>query len=269
LIGTTVIPYDLFLGSGALNKKQSIKDMRFGLSFAVILGGIISMSVMGVGNAVTEGMSEAEKSDFLNNLNFDSEGYVLLTNHLRQSIGVFAVYIFGIGMFAAGFSSAVTSPLASAITARSLFSNEKNEKRWHPKKLYFKLVIAGVLAVGLTFGYMGVKPIPAIIIAQAFNGLILPLIAVFLIDVVNDPEIIGETHLNGWFSNILMGLVLWITMILGFTNISNAVARSIGYSLESTDKTMMMVVVILSFLISVIVLWRVYRKRVKLVEQRL
>jgi manganese transport protein len=269
LIGTTVIPYDLFLGSGALNKKQSIKDMRFGLSFAVILGGIISMSVMGVGNAVTEHMSDLEKANFLSDLDFDTEGYVLLTGHLKKSIGVFAVYVFGIGMFAAGFSSAITSPLASAITARSLFSNDTNKERWHPKKIYFKLVIVGVLGVGLLFGYLGVKPIPAIIIAQAFNGLILPLIAVFLINVVNDPEIIGEDHLNSWISNLMMGFVLWITMILGFTNISKSIAKAIGFNLVSTDASVIIPVAAGTFIITIIILWKIYKKRIKLVEQRL
>ncbi len=269
LIGTTVIPYDLFLGSGALNKKQSIKDMRFGLAFAIILGGIISMSIMGVGNSVTEAMSETEKANFLSNINFGKEGFSILTNHLKNEIGMFAVYIFGFGMFAAGFSSAVTSPLASAITAKSLFVNKNNKKKWASNKLYFKLVIAGVLAVGLFFGFMEVKPIPAIIIAQAFNGLILPLIAVFLISVVNDPEIIGEKNLNGWISNVLMSFVLWITMILGFTNISKSIAKVVGYNLGSTDVVLLIPVIVMSFLISAILLWRIYKKRIKLVEQRL
>ncbi len=269
LIGTTVIPYDLFLGSGALNKKQSIKDMRFGLAFAIILGGIISMSIMGVGNSVTEAMSETEKANFLSNINFGKEGFSILTKHLKNEIGMFAVYIFGFGMFAAGFSSAVTSPLASAITAKSLFVNKNNKKKWASNKLYFKLVIAGVLAVGLFFGFMKVKPIPAIIIAQAFNGLILPLIAVFLISVVNDPEIIGEKNLNGWISNVLMSFVLWITMILGFTNISKSIAKVVGYKLGSTDVILLIPVIVISFFISAILLWRIYKKRIKLVEQRL
>ncbi|RLD72162.1 MAG: hypothetical protein DRJ10_18855, partial [Bacteroidetes bacterium] len=53
IIGTTVVPYDLFLGSGVLNKKQTISDMRFGLSVAVILGGVISMAIMTVGTIIT------------------------------------------------------------------------------------------------------------------------------------------------------------------------------------------------------------------------
>ena len=172
-------------------------------------------------------------------------------------------------MFAAGFSSAVTSPLASAITAKSLFTNEKNKEKWASNKLYFRLVIAGVLGTGLFFGFMEVKPIPAIIIAQAFNGLILPLIAVFLIYVVNDPEIIGENHLNGWISNILMGIVLWVTLVLGFTNIFKSIAKAIGYDLSSTDVTLMLPVIGISFFISFYLLWKIYKKRIKLVEQRL
>ena len=269
LIGTTVIPYDLFLGSGALNKKQSIKDMRFGLTIAIVLGGIISMSIMGVGNAITSSMSDVEKTQFLSTIDFNKDGYTLLTKHLQSEIGMFAVYVFGFGMFAAGFSSAVTSPLASAITAKSLFVNKNNEKRWGSNKLYFKLVLAGVLGVGLLFGFMQVKPIPAIIIAQAFNGLILPLIAVFLIYVVNDPDIIGEDNLNGWISNILMSIVLWVTLILGFTNIFKSIAKTIGYDIASTDFALLIPVLSASFLISAIVLWRIYRRRFKLVEQRL
>lgn len=269
LIGTTVIPYDLFLGSGALNKKQTIKDMRFGLTIAIVLGGIISMAIMGVGNSITAPMSDIEKAEFISHLNFNKDGYTLLTGHLQKEIGMFAVYVFGFGMFAAGFSSAVTSPLASAITAKSLFVNEENKSKWASNKLYFKLVLAGVLGVGLFFGFMEVKPIPAIIIAQAFNGLILPLIAVFLIYVVNDPEIIGERNLNSWFLNILMSIVLWVTLILGFTNIFKAIASTIGYDLTSTDPALLIPVISVSFIISTLILFQTYKRRIKLVEHRL
>jgi Mn2+/Fe2+ NRAMP family transporter len=126
-----------------------------------------------------------------------------------------------------------------------------------------------VLAVGLTFGFLKVEPIPAILIAQAFNGLILPLVTVFLINVVNDPEIIGEDHLNNWISNILMSIVLWVTLILGFTNISKSISDALGYSMEGTDPKLIIPVIILSFFISAFVLWKIFKRRIKLVEQRL
>ncbi len=256
LVGTTVIPYDLFLGSGALDKKQSIKEMRFGLSIAVLLGGVISMSIMGVGNAITEGMSESARSNVVYN-------YDILKDVLELYVGKFAIYVFGFGMFAAGFSSAVTSPLASAITARSLFSNEKNKEKWKPNSLYFKLVIAGVLGTGLFFGFMDIKPIPAIIIAQAFNGLILPLIAVFLIHVINDEKIMGRTHLNGWFSNVLMCIILWVTLLLGFTSISKSMASTFGFDFSTNSNFLFIPVISISFIISAIMFTTILRKRLK------
>ncbi len=254
LIGTTVIPYDLFLGSGALDKKQTIKEMRFGLSIAVILGGVISMSIMGVGSAITEGMSESARA----NMDYS---YDMLKDTLEIITGEYAIYIFGFGMFAAGFSSAITSPLASAITARSLFSNKKNEHKWKPGAIYFTLTIVGVLGTGLTFGILNIQPIPAILIAQAFNGLILPLVAVFLIYVINDANIMGRENLNGWVSNFFMGFVLWVTMILGFTNISKAAAKALGFDISSSDMTFLITTTVISFILTSWILFKIYKRR--------
>ncbi len=256
LIGTTVIPYDLFLGSGALDKKQTIQEMRFGLTIAIVFGGIISMSIMGVGNAITEGMSQTARENMV-------YSYDLLKGVLELYVGKTAIYIFGFGMFAAGFSSAVTSPLASAITARSLFAKESNKEKWNPKARYFRIVVFGVLSVGLMFGFLEVKPIPAITVAQAFNGLILPLIAVFLIYVVNDVSIMGKKHLNGWISNILMGFILWVTMVVGLTNIGKSAASWMGVNIDTMDNSLLIPVLIFSFIMSAGILLAIYRKRLR------
>lgn len=244
IIGTTVVPYDLFLGSGVLNKKQAISDMRFGLSVAIILGGVISMAIMTVGTIIT--------SEFT---------YEALAQALTREIGPYAVYIFGFGMFAAGFSSAITAPLASAITAQSLFE-EKSKEKWRTQGLYFKLVYLGVLIVGLVFGLAEVKPIPAIILAQALNGLILPFISIFLIYVINDPVLMGEKNTNGWFSNILMAIVMWVTLIMG----SISVIKAIGSAIKNPVKQGEMLIVIVSivtFIISagILLIIKKYRKK--------
>ncbi len=205
LIGTTVVPYNLFLGSGITDKSQSIKEMRFGLSIAIILGGLISMAVL-ISGTFVEG-------------NFSFEG---LVNTLDLTLGKFAVWIFGIGMLAAGFTSAVTAPLASALTAKSLFYN-KNKSKWGEKSLYFKAIWGGVLIIGVGFGLIGFKPIPVIILAQALNGLILPFISIFLLIIINDPIIMGASKLNGLVSNCLLLMVVWITLLLGILNIFKAI----------------------------------------------
>jgi len=242
LIGTTVVPYDLFLGSGIVSKSQTIGEMRFGLSVAIILGGIISMSILSVGTIITGEFS-----------------FEALTQALVLHTGKWAVIIFGIGMFAAGFSSAITAPLASAITAQSLFEGKHPEK-WDKNSRNFRAVWLFVLLVGLGFGLADIKPIPAIILAQALNGLILPFISIFIIFVVNDPTLMGREGINGWVSNILMGIIVWVTLILGLTNVIQAI-ESVWDIASRKGIFSMEIISIIALLISLLILGKIYKIR--------
>jgi len=252
LVGTTVVPYDLFLGSSVIEKEQTIKEMRIGVSVAIILGGIISMAILAVGTEMTRGLSE----NAVRNLPFS---YKLLEETLVLHIGQWAVYIFGIGMFAAGFSSAITAPLASALTAKSLFYKRKtntNNEYWK----YFRLTAFGVLSVGLFFGFLQIKPVPAIIMAQAFNGLILPFVSVFLIFVINSKQVMGEKYINGHLHNALMGVVVWVTLIIGISNIISAFTKIFSYKIQNPDVVLILNVSV-SFLITAYIYFLVYKKR--------
>ena len=246
LIGTTVVPYDIFLGSGVLDKKQRISEMRFGLSIAVILGGVISMAVLIVGTTVTtEVMQKVSGEQEITENIVQDYLYPALRYALTDKIGSMAVYVLGFGMFAAGFSSAITAPLASAITARSLFEKKGNDDHtWEPKGIKFKFVWGIVLATGLIFGLFGIKPVPAIILAQALNGLILPFISIFLIFVVNDPKLMGDKNLNGWGINILMGIVVWVTLILGLTNVVKAADKAWDLAIQQGNLTFVSISII-------------------------
>jgi hypothetical protein len=70
-----------------------------------------------------------------------------------------------------------------------------------------------------------VRPVPAIILAQAFNGLLLPLVAVFLLVAVNDRRLMGEQGLNGPWANALMAAVVWVTLVLGARQLAGAAGK--------------------------------------------
>jgi Mn2+/Fe2+ NRAMP family transporter len=91
-------------------------------------------------------------------------------------------------------------------------------------------VWALVLGTGLFFGLSGVRPIPAIILAQALNGILLPFVSVFLFVLVNDRRLMGNGGLNGTLSNTLMVFVAGTTVILGVTKITQAAAGAFGFS---------------------------------------
>lgn len=208
LVGTTVVPYNLFLGSG-IARGQKLGEARFGLAVAIILGGLISMAVVLVGSAL--------EGDF---------SYLRVGAVLSSQLGDWANRLFAFGLFAAGFSSAVTAPLAAAITARSLFSGGANESAWGDDSWRYRGVWLGVLAVGTIFGLTGIRPVPAIIAAQALNGALLPVVAIFLWLVMNDRRLLGDA-VNGRLANVVTGLVVAIAVGLGARGVWQALTALI------------------------------------------
>jgi Mn2+/Fe2+ NRAMP family transporter len=90
------------------------------------------------------------------------------------------------------------------------------------------LIWGFVLISGVSFGLAGFKPIPVIIAVQALNGLLLPFMSVFLLMGTNDPKILGK-NINGILSNCLLGVVVWISFILGLINIFKAAGSAFQF----------------------------------------
>ena len=205
LIGTTIVPYNLFLGSGLSKAGQSLKDMRFGLTVAIVLGGIFSMAVLIAGSAITGEFS-----------------FEALSGVLQDRMGPAGKYLLGFGLFAAGFTSAVTAPLAAAVTLSSLFDREYPEK-WGSKSWRFRIAWILVLCTGIGFASMNIRPVPAIILAQALNGFLLPFVSIFLYIVIQ--KSLHKKSLSNRISNILMLIVIYITFIIGLNSAVKAVSR--------------------------------------------
>ncbi|GMM93661.1 NRAMP family divalent metal transporter [Qipengyuania sp. MTN3-11] len=202
LIGTTVVPYNLFLGA-ALACGQGVAEMRIGLAVSVALGVLITAGVLVVGTTLTGEFS-----------------FEALGDALALSLGEWARTGFALGLFAAGISSAITAPLAAALTARGLFG-------WGERSAGYHAVWAAVLLAGLGFGVADIRPVPAIIAAQAFNGMILPLVALFLLWAMNDRRLLGEA-VNGRVANLVGALVVAIAGLLGTMGIVRAASATLG-----------------------------------------
>jgi Mn2+/Fe2+ NRAMP family transporter len=210
LVGTTVVPYNLFLGS-ALAKGSGLWEMRYGLAVAVIGGGVISIGVLVVGSALGGGLE-----------------YERLGAVLGERLGKGAEASLAVGLFAAGFTSAITAPLAAALAARSLLGVAE-DPRWSARSRRFRSVWGVVLATGVIFGVSGVRPIPVIILAQAFNGLLLPLVAVFLWIAMNDRSLLGDKGINSRSQNLVTGLVVLVCVILGLRALAAAVRSALQF----------------------------------------
>ncbi len=196
LIGTTVVPYNLFLGSG-LARGAPLSATRFGLAVAIVGGGLISMAILVVGTAVHGPFT-----------------YEALADTLGRTLGGWARTLFALGLFAAGFTSALTAPIAAAITARGLLAEDTSERA-----PVYRITWLLVWGSGVLLSLLDLRPIPAIIAAQALNGVLLPLVAIFLWIATNDPRLMGRDGLTPRGLNLLTGLSVSIALLLGLRNL--------------------------------------------------
>ncbi len=207
LVGTTVVPYNLFLGAG-LARGRSLREARFGIATAVVLGGALSAAIVVAGTAVG-----------------DIGSFEAMAAALEGRFGAAGPWLFSVGLFAAGFTSALTAPLAAALAARGVFSVRGGD--WSDRSPRFRAVWLGVLGFGAAFGIAGVNPIPAILLAQALNGVMLPFVAVSLLVLVNDRRLLGPEAVAGPVANAVLAPATAVTLLLGVQGVLRA-ATSAG-----------------------------------------
>ena len=232
LIGTTVVPYSIFLGSG-IKHDQSPSEMKVSMMIAIGLGGVISIAILLTGTAV------------IGEFSFES-----LAETLDSQLGSGARLLLAVGLFGAGLSSALTAALAASITAKSLLSKDSGDPDWAEDGKWFRVIWIAVLGTGLFFGMMQLQPVPIIILAQALNGLILPIIAVILFLLMNNERVLPGEYQNGHLYNLTMAIVVYLTLLIGVTNLFRAGSRMLG--LETIDEGLLVLISFGIFLIVII-----------------
>lgn len=203
LIGTTVVPYNLFLHASIVREKwknkTDLKKVRKDTIVSISLGGVISIAIIICAVAITtKEVTGAED----------------LAMGLEPLFGIYAKYFLAVGLFAAGITSAITAPLAAAYVAQECFNWE-----YDLKSRKFRSIWIIILVLGVIFSSTGFKPIEVIKFAQVANGILLPIIAGFLLWVMNRSSVLGK-YRNTKFQNILGLIIVLITLVLGIKSIA-------------------------------------------------
>lgn len=219
LVGTTIVPYNIFIGS-AISKGHTIPLMRIGLTISVLIGGLITAWIMLAGTMVGSFSSFGE-----------------LATLFQNKIGVIGALALGLGLFAAGFSSAITSPYAASLIASTVFGAEK--------KSIVRFAWMSVLLTGFAFGISGIKPIPVILAVQALNGFILPLLTYFLILIVNDSRVVAEPFRHAMWYDLVLLIILGTTLVIGFNNVDKALISALSLSSSDHFPVIVMVTVVI------------------------
>ncbi|KTF08899.1 Nramp family divalent metal transporter [Pseudoalteromonas sp. 10-33] len=193
LVGTTIVPYNLFLHSGVLAAKHDsksdlqkvIKQTNVDTGLSITLGGVITLAILSTASVAFYG-TEAGQISAAN-----------MAVQLEPLLGDAAHYFFAIGLFAAGLTSAITAPLAGAYAVCGMlgWSNNMASTRFKSVGIIILLFGAGVASLGL-------DPVAVIIFAQAANGLLLPVITIYLVWLVNQKSVMGQ-FTNSIFINLI------------------------------------------------------------------
>ena len=198
LIGTTVVPYNLFLHSSLVKEKwndiSKLKTARIESFISIIIGGIVSMAIIITAASVS---------------NDNVKSVMDLAKGLEPLYGKFAIYFLGIGLFASGITSSITAPLAAAYVAKSCFGWSGSLKSFN-----FRIVWFFVLLIGVIVSLLKLNPIEVIKFAQFSNSLLLPIIAILLFWLINNKTIFKNSY-SYKLQNILVIVIILITIILG------------------------------------------------------
>ena len=141
-----------------------------------------------------------------------------MAQQLEPLVGASAHYFFAAGLFAAGLSSAVTAPLAAAYAVCGALGWSRDLR-----SARFRLIWISVLVCGTGFATLGTSPLSAILFAQAANGFLLPVCAIFLLIVMNRKSVLRRYTSSRW-ANIFGVLVVSVTVGLGLWKIVQVLA---------------------------------------------
>ena len=202
LVGTTIVPYNLFLHSGVLaarhdsksDKQKVIKQTNVDTGVSITLGGVITLAILSTASVAFYGTDAGQISA------------ANMAVQLEPLLGDAAHYFFAIGLFAAGLTSAITAPLAGAYAVCGMlgWSNKMDNTR-------FKSVAIVILLFGAAVASLGLDPVAVIIFAQAANGLLLPIVTTYLVWLVNQKTVMGK-----YTNSVLVNLLTLPVLVLIF-----------------------------------------------------
>lgn len=208
LIGTTIVPYNLFLHAASVRErwdKEQLPEAQMDNMISIGIGGLVSMTILATAAASLFGSGET------------IENAVDMAGQLTPLFGSMATVTLGAGLFAAGLTSAITAPLATGYIVQEIFKSTQSRRP-------FQIGALIVILSGTVASLAGYRPVELIFIAQIANGLLLPIVAVFLLKLANDKKLLGQ-YANGLKANIFGALILLITTALGF----RLIARALGF----------------------------------------
>ncbi len=218
LVGTTVTPYMLFyLQASVVDKgidRESFGLARLDAVMGATLSGLFAFFIVVVAGAVL----------FPAGLPADTAEQA--AQALRPLAGDAAGFLFGVGLLAASLLGLTVMPLSTSYAICEAFGWESGISKDFGDAPVFMGLVTFLIAAGGAIVLLVPQQqlLPLIIVSQAVNGLLLPIVLVFIMRLASDPSVMGADA-NGRVRGILGWGVAGLT---GSLSVAYLVARALG-----------------------------------------
>jgi len=201
LIGTTITPWgQFFIQSYVVDKGLDVKHYKAEKAevyFGAFLTDIVSFFII-ISTAATL---------YKHGINIHDAKDAALA--LRPLAGDFAQYLFAFGLFSASMLGAFILPVATAYAICEAFGWEYGfNTTWKNGKYFYSIILLSIALPALVVLIPKVSLITIMILSQDVNGILLPIILIFVMKIINNKEIMGE-HTNKPIGNV----IAWLTII--------------------------------------------------------
>lgn len=126
--------------------------------------------------------------------------------------GSFAMLLFSIGIIGTGLLAVpVLASSTSYAISESFGWKEGLYRKWKKAKAFYSIIIFSIL-IGILTNFIGLHPIKALIYSAIVNGIIAPIIIIFIVHISSNHKIMGHyknsttKNIIGWLAIILMSI---------------------------------------------------------------
>jgi Mn2+/Fe2+ NRAMP family transporter len=214
LIGTTITPYmQLYAQASVVEKGVTPSDYtyeRFEVIAGVLFSDVVSAAIV-IASAAAIFVSHGPTP-----LNTAADA----ARALEPVAGVYAKYLFAVGLFGASMLAAAVLPLATAYAVTESIGFERGVSFTFRDAPVFVGLFSFLIALGALVAMIpGVPVVQLLIFVQVINGVLLPIELFFIMRLVNDKTIMGR-YTNGRVYNIVawvvvLGITLAVVLMLG------------------------------------------------------
>ena len=210
LVGTTITPYMLFYLQSSLSDKGVRLEDYAAERTDVILGSLLT-TVVALFIIVCTAATLHQEGILINTADDAARA-------LEPLAGPYARILFGVGLFGASMLAASVLPLSTAYAVCGAFGWERGVSRSWSEAPIFNGLYTALIALAAAFVLIPGLPLIQVIVATQFlNGLLLPIVLLFVLRLANNPDIMGE-HTNSPLMNVLSyattGVLVLLTLAL-------------------------------------------------------